>query len=97
MITTIDEFVSKGGGVKATAKLFGVVRNAPWNWVKRRHFPGWAVPRAMEIAQANGWVIAPELITASKPKKRRSTKSNGRAVSTRITRGKRPVRVQAAE
>lgn len=70
MITTVAQFVTAVGGRTPTAEQFGVVNNAVSNWQKRGHFPGWAVPRVMQIAQTNRWAIAPELITASKPSKR---------------------------
>lgn len=91
MITTIEQFVKAAGGRTPTASAFGVVDHAVSNWQKRGHFPGWAVPRAMQIAQTNNWAIAPELITASKPERRRAAKPAQRA------KARRKARLQAAE
>lgn len=96
MITTVPEFVVKCGGRTPTAKEFGVVDHAVSNWQKRGHFPGWAVPRVMQIAQTNNWAIAPELLTASKPARRRP-ESNKAAQKVKSRGRRRKISLSAAE
>ncbi len=99
MITTLKEFITAAGGRSATAKAFGVVDHAVSNWIKRGHFPGWAITRAMQLAQTNQWALAPELVTLKKPEPTNTGKKKGakKAKPKSRTKTKHTIRLLAAE
>jgi hypothetical protein len=64
MITTVEQFIAELGGTTKAAIAFETRVNTVSMWKKRKRFPPWAMPYALDIARTNKMRVDPRLLQA---------------------------------